>query len=212
MPAQKSKATSSTKDHILENAVPIFAEKGYRDATCAEISKQAKVNIAAINYHFGSKEDLYRLSLRRAYEIANAKHPFHGELAEDAPAEKKLRACMGALIRRIYDSGPAGNLSKMINHQVARPTAPHSVLMQEITKLQGNYLFNTIQEITGTLPVEEMQTSKMNTIALSIFPSLVPAMKGIFFPESPTAEEIEGIIERQFNFTLAGLKTLSSKS
>jgi len=199
---------SSTKVQILENAVPLFAEKGYRDATCAEISKQAKANIAAINYHFGSKENLYRLSLRRAFELADAAYPFHGGLEENAPAKEKLRACMEALIRRNYDLGPAGHLNRMINHQVSRPTAPHNMVMQEITQLQGNYLFNTIQQITGPLPEPLMQSAKMNTIALCIFPSLAPAMQKFLFPASPSPKEIDEIINRQFHFVLAGLKTL----
>ena len=208
MSAAKLKTTTRTQVQILENAVPVFAAKGYRDATCAEISKKAKVNIAAINYHFGSKENLYRLSLRRAFELADATYPFRGGLTEEAPAEQKLRACMEALIRRNYDPGPAGYLNKMINHQVSRPTAPHNMVMQEITQLQGNYLFSAINEITGPLPEPLMLSAKMNTIALCIFPSLAPAMQQFLFPASPTPKEIEEIINRQHLFVLAGLKTL----
>lgn len=208
MSARETKKATSTKVQILENAVPLFAEKGYRDATCAEISKRSKANIAGINYHFGSKENLYRLSLRRAFELADASYPFRGGLGEDAPAEKKLHACMEALIRRNYDSGPAGHLNRMINHQVSRPTAPHNMVMQEIIQLQGNYLFNTIQQITGPLPETVMLAAKMNTIALCIFPSLAPAMQTYLFPAHPTSQEINDIINRQFLFVLAGLKTL----
>ena len=205
-----TKTTASTKTQILENAVPLFAEKGYRDATCAEISSRAKANIAAINYHFGSKESLYRHSLRRAFELADARYPFHGGLGKDASGEQKLRACMEALIRRHYDSGPAGYLNQMINHQVSRPTAPHTMVMQEITQLQGNHLFNTLEQITGPLSEQLMQAAKMNTIALCIFPSLAPAMENILFPEDPSPEEIDAIIERQYTFVLAGLKTFAS--
>ena len=211
MSARERKTTTSTKTQILENAVPLFAEKGYRAVTCAEISSRAKANIAAINYHFGSKENLYRESLRRAFELADAKYPFHGGLAEKAPSEKKLRACMDALIRRCYDPGPAGYLTQMINHQVSRPTAPHQMVLKEINQLQGNALFNTIHQITGPLPDSIMMSAKMNTIALCIFPSLAPAMQKTLFPESPTPEEIDAIIERQFTFVLAGLKTLGEK-
>ena len=49
-----------TKEAILENACKVFAEKGYRDATHAEICRCAGTNVASINYYFGSKENLYR--------------------------------------------------------------------------------------------------------------------------------------------------------
>ena len=48
-----------TRHKILETACAAFAEKGYRDATNAEICQRAQVNSAAINYHFGSKDALY---------------------------------------------------------------------------------------------------------------------------------------------------------
>ena len=48
-----------SKDKLLEAATEVFAEKGFREATILEISKRAQCNVAAINYHFKSKEALY---------------------------------------------------------------------------------------------------------------------------------------------------------
>jgi AcrR family transcriptional regulator len=200
---------SKTKDQLLEHAVPLFAKKGYRDATCADLSKLAGANIAAINYHFGSKENLYRLSLRRAFELANAKYAFDGGLTTDAEPEEKLLASMDALIRRIFDQGPAGYLSKMMAHQASRPTAPQELVMEEIMKLQGNHLLSTIKEITGNLPHTTLQAAKVNIIALCVFPSLAPAMSQLLFPNTPTAEEIDQMIQRQYQFALAGLRSLT---
>lgn len=206
----KPTAHSKTKDQLLEHAVPLFAKKGYRDATCSDLSKQAGANIAAINYHFGSKENLYRLSLRRAFELADAKYAFDGGLAADAAPEDKLLALMDALIRRIFDQGPAGYLSKMMAHQASRPTAPQELVMEEIMKLQGNHLLSTIQEITGELPQATLQAAKVNIIALCVFPSLAPTMCQLLFTNTPTAQEIDHMVQRQYRFALAGLRTLIS--
>ena len=45
-----------TRGRLLDAAGAIFADKGFRDATTAEICRRAKANIAAVNYHFGSKD------------------------------------------------------------------------------------------------------------------------------------------------------------
>lgn len=45
---------------IVEAAGPIFAQKGFSATTVREICSAAKVNQAAINYYFGSKENLYK--------------------------------------------------------------------------------------------------------------------------------------------------------
>jgi len=50
----------STKEKILIHAHKLFADKGYNGVSIREISKAADVNVAAINYHFENKENLFR--------------------------------------------------------------------------------------------------------------------------------------------------------
>ncbi len=48
-----------TKTKIIDVARVLFSENGYEGTSIREIAKNAHVNIAAINYHFGSKEQLF---------------------------------------------------------------------------------------------------------------------------------------------------------
>jgi len=50
-----------TKDKIMQAARTLFAVKGYEGASVREIAAEAGVNIAAVNYHFTSKEKLFFL-------------------------------------------------------------------------------------------------------------------------------------------------------
>ena len=61
---------TNTKERLLKAASEIFAEKGFRDATVAEICEAAEANIAAVNYHFGNKETLYDEVWLRAFTLA----------------------------------------------------------------------------------------------------------------------------------------------
>lgn len=56
---------STTKDKILDAAESIFAENGFAAASLRAIIGQAEVNLAAVHYHFGSKEKLLLEVLRR---------------------------------------------------------------------------------------------------------------------------------------------------
>lgn len=47
-----------TKQRILDTAEHLFAKCGYHNTSLRAITKQAGVNLAAVNYHFGSKEAL----------------------------------------------------------------------------------------------------------------------------------------------------------
>ena len=63
--ASKSVA-KKTRLRILAAAEKVFAQRGYRAMTLREVTKQAGVNLAAVNYHFGSKTNLMRALLRNS--------------------------------------------------------------------------------------------------------------------------------------------------
>lgn len=50
--------TSETRARIIRAAEVLFAREGYASTSLREITERAGVNVAAVNYHFGSKEDL----------------------------------------------------------------------------------------------------------------------------------------------------------
>ncbi|MBE0558206.1 MAG: TetR/AcrR family transcriptional regulator, partial [Proteobacteria bacterium] len=95
--------TTRTRGKLLAAAGEIFAEKGFRNATVAEICLKAGTNVAAVNYHFGSKETLYREAWRHVFAQSMAAHPPDGGVAADAPPEERLRGQVTSLLDRIVD-------------------------------------------------------------------------------------------------------------
>ena len=107
----------STKDRILGAAEELFAQFGFAGTSLRQVTSRADVNIAAVNYHFGSKENLVNEVFRRrmdemsaqrlsALKAAVADHP--GELdpilaafVEPALAMAQDRHGGGAFIRVI---------------------------------------------------------------------------------------------------------------
>jgi AcrR family transcriptional regulator len=55
-----SRPTELTRKSLIEAATDVFAEHGYEGGTVRAITREAKANAAAITYHFGGKEGLYR--------------------------------------------------------------------------------------------------------------------------------------------------------
>jgi AcrR family transcriptional regulator len=55
----------STKNKILDAAELLFADKGFNGTSLREITSLAEVNLAAVNYHFGSKKELIKAVMSR---------------------------------------------------------------------------------------------------------------------------------------------------
>src|SRR5215471_12930349 len=64
--AKVTRVSKATRDKIIKAASRAFAVNGYEGASIRAIVAEADVNQAAINYHFGSKEGLYRAVLETA--------------------------------------------------------------------------------------------------------------------------------------------------
>ena len=55
--------TDTTRDRLLRAAQRLFAERGYAGTSVRQITAQARANLGAVTYHFGSKERLHHAVL-----------------------------------------------------------------------------------------------------------------------------------------------------
>ena len=74
-PARKSVAidatSADTKTRILDTAESLFMEHGFEATSLRSLTTAASVNLAAVNYHFGGKEELFHAALRRRLDPMN---------------------------------------------------------------------------------------------------------------------------------------------
>lgn len=56
----KEKSLQSARERILKSAERLFIEKGYSNTTIRDVCREARTNVALINYYFTSKEELYK--------------------------------------------------------------------------------------------------------------------------------------------------------
>jgi AcrR family transcriptional regulator len=67
-----------TRERILKAAERLFADRSYEETSIRAIVAKARVNQAAINYHFGGKDGLYREILRTAFAPSpSSNSPMH---------------------------------------------------------------------------------------------------------------------------------------
>lgn len=80
-----------TRDRILAAARTLFAARGFKGTTTAEIARQARVNEALIYRHFPDKEDLYRAILQNKLADESLERILRAAECRQAPVEEALR-------------------------------------------------------------------------------------------------------------------------
>ena len=93
-----------TRERLLDAAERLFAQEGMAGASLRQITSDAGANLAAVNYHFGSKLELVRAVIERRLKPINAERLTRLDALEAQPGGPDLRALLSAFL------GPALNL------------------------------------------------------------------------------------------------------
>ncbi len=98
---------ADTKERILNAAEHLFAERGVDGSSLRAVTREAEVNLAAVHYHFGSKEGLLEAVMARRLEPVNQDRLKRLEELEGAaqgdpiPVEDLLRAFLEPALRLV---------------------------------------------------------------------------------------------------------------
>lgn len=160
---------ASTKERILSAAETLFARRGFDGASLRELTSAAGVNLAAVNYHFGSKEKLVEQVFKRRLDALNrdrlaalgavCQRPDHS--LEDVlgayirPALELSHDAGGALFMRVlarafaeHDDTLRQFLSDNYGHVIRQFTAEFARLLPHLEKAE---LYWRIDLVTGAL-------------------------------------------------------------
>ena len=90
----------TTRTRILDVAEELFSEQGFDRVSIRDITNTARVNLASINYHFGSKEDLIAAVFeRRVVPVNQARLAALDAVEQSAKKHPKLEDILEAFIR-----------------------------------------------------------------------------------------------------------------
>jgi AcrR family transcriptional regulator len=202
---------AETRRQLLETAGEVFAEVGFRDATVREICRRAGANIAAVNYHFGDKEKLYTEVLRDCQQRAMEKYPLMLDVSPNAAPDKRLRAFVESLLRRIFDSGPTAWHGKLMMREMIDPTAALDSIVEEKLRPMAEQLRQVVAEILDR-PVddERVRLCSFSVVSQCVFYNHCrPLITRLFPKQQLDAPDIGALADHITQFSLAGLEHMA---
>jgi AcrR family transcriptional regulator len=158
-PTTPKPADPTTRLRLIEAAGPVFARRGFADATVREIVAEARANIAAVNYHFGDKLGLYRAVLEHYSQTAMAAHPVPRPSDDRADPRETLREFIAAFLARLFHEGKPAWMSQIITREMADPTEAFQHLAETHMRPQLDVLRAVVSRLMG-LPVVDLRVQR----------------------------------------------------
>ncbi len=208
--AETKTASEQTRARLLESAREVFSQHGFQGATVREICRRAEANVAAVNYHFGSKDGLLAEALNfaplKAMQKANVK-------AGDCPS-MRLRLFIRDFMLMLLDEQNASSQCQIMARELADPTPALDKIVREAIEPMHEFLGKLVREIAG----DKVSAAELRRCVHSIFGQCLfyrhsqPVLQRLHPRLRYDRKEIEAIAEHIAEFSLAGIKHLDKVS
>ncbi|MBZ0221600.1 MAG: TetR family transcriptional regulator [Dokdonella sp.] len=200
-----SQTSFSTRERILGVAEALFARHGFAGASLRQVTATAKVNLAAVNYHFGSKDGLIEEVFRRRLDELNRERLAALTKAGDGKLEDVLDAFIRpALNQSLHSQGGAAFVRVL-----ARAYAEHDERLRRfLSDNYGHVLREFAQVFARLLPHLDKDELYWRLDILAGAVTYAMADFGIIKRRASTSEEVHRrqAVDHLIGFAAAGLR------
>lgn len=165
-----------TRERLLDAASALFAATGLHGTTVREIARAAGANVAAANYHFGSKEALYLEVLRTQFTAirerlaARAFVPSDRELARmrRADLERLLEIRLSTMLETLVGPPPSV-YGQLIQREMCDPSAALPHIVDEFIRPQMEEMRAVYRHLYPTLADAEIDRCSFSMVGQVVF-------------------------------------------
>jgi TetR/AcrR family transcriptional regulator, regulator of cefoperazone and chloramphenicol sensitivity len=204
-------ATAGTRERLVDAAGEVFGEHGFRGATVREITKRAGVNLAAINYYFRDKEELYAEVLRHVVRCVWQTSP---DISQGATPAERLESFVLNYLQHILDPSRPDWHGKLIAREMSEPTKYFDALVESAIRPKRNAIVQAIRDIAG----EEIDPELEPLICASVIGQCVyyrqnRAVIERLYPDFFKGPSVNEKLARHIAaFSLAGIRALTASN
>ena len=201
-------SAAQTRQALIVSGGAVFAEVGFHNATVREICRRAGANIAAVNYHFGDKDALYREVLAYYQARSLQKFPLDLGVRPGATATERLRAFVRSFLLRIFDHSSDAWHGKLISREMIDPTSALDAIVVERIRPQAQHLGAIVRELLGGQPdPETVRLCSFSVVSQCLFYHHCQPVVCRLFPEQKfSPEQVEKLADHITSFSLAAIK------
>ncbi len=199
---------AATRQHLLDTAGQVFAERGFADATSKEICERAGTPMVSVNYHVGSREALYEAALVEAHRQVVGLDELAALAVGLSEPRDKLRAVLSRFVSLSTSAGTPWGFMVMLR-EVLSPSAAIPALVEKAVRPKAAFLLGLIGEVLGLNPkAPAVQRALMFTVLPCIAMMIAPKqMQAALLPA--VAKDKDALAEDLVRFVMAGLDAVA---
>ena len=200
---------AATRQRLLDAASRLFAERGFFHVPVRDICREARANVAAVNYHFGDKLGLYREVVDAAIAgVRNASDVTMDALPGSRP-EDRLRHYVRTFVPRI--ARPAAWIMGIMRHEMSEPTPLAPAIAERAIMPRIRYLTAIVTELLGCAPDDPRVAFGVISIQSQCLFYRPDPFRDRVFPGWPLGDaQLAKAAEAIAEFSIAGLRGLAT--
>lgn len=202
----------NTKTDILDAAEELFAHRGPNAVSLRQVIARAKVNLAAIHYHFGSKESLLQAVLARRLVPLNAERLTLLEEAERCsrrvPLEKILEALVGPALRLSRDPKKGGGVfMRLLGRCFTEPDEKIQAMLNQQVAAVAERFMPAFQKALPRVPPVDLFW-RLHFLVGAMAHTMADAERlGEFSGGLCNPDDTEGTVQKLVIFLAAGMRS-----
>ncbi len=203
-------ASEQTRERLLDAAREVFSEFGFQGATVREICRRAEANVAAVNYHFGSKDGL----LAEALHFESLRMLQESNARVDASPEVRLGLFIREFMHMLLDEKDSSSQCRIMARELADPTPALDKIVREAIAPLHDFLAKLVREIVGGKVSEAELQRCVNSIVgqCMYYHHSHPVLRRLHPDLHFDGQEIDAIARHITDFSLNGLKYLGGQA
>jgi AcrR family transcriptional regulator len=200
-----------TRERLLDTAERLFAERGFRAVSVRVITSHAGCNIAAVNYYFGGKENLYREMFRRRLGALREQRISSIRLAmaeagSGAGLELPLRAFTTAFLEPHLDQSGGRRLMRLFSRELLEPHLKSGTLQREVIEPVHRALVEAIQAVCPGLDARAARRSVHSLVAQLVHVVHMRNAPGILRGAGREDFSFPAVVDHIVRFSAAGIR------